>query len=43
MKRLVGLFLLAVTVMLPARAQDKASPETMQAARELAYPCPRRR
>ena len=36
MKRLVGVFLLAASLALPARAQDKASPETMQAARELA-------
>ena len=36
MKRLVGVFLLATSLALPAGAQDKAAPGTMQAARELA-------
>ncbi len=36
MKRLAGAFLLAVSLALPAHAQDKAPLETMQAARELA-------
>jgi len=36
MKRLIGAALLAASLVLPARAQDNASPETMQAARELA-------
>jgi hypothetical protein len=36
MKRLIGVFLLAACLTLPAGAQDKAAPEAMQAARELA-------
>ena len=36
MKRLVGIALLAAILALPARAQDKPSPEVMQAAQELA-------
>ena len=36
MTRLLGILLLACALALPARAEDKASAETMQAARELA-------
>jgi hypothetical protein len=36
MMRLMGLILLALSLALPARAQDKPSPETMQAAHDLA-------
>jgi hypothetical protein len=36
MKRIMGMSLLALSLALPVRAQQSASPETLQAARELA-------